>query len=42
HIGGLEGDKESLIDVLVKLETSYGELSWSWYAAAKKEEQGTM
>ncbi|GJS84270.1 ribonuclease H-like domain-containing protein [Tanacetum coccineum] len=35
-------DVEKLEDVLFNLETSYGELSWSWYAAAKKEEQGTM
>ncbi|GJZ98223.1 putative reverse transcriptase domain-containing protein [Tanacetum coccineum] len=28
-------DVEKLEDVLFKLETSYGELFWSWYAAAK-------
>ncbi|GKB38932.1 hypothetical protein Tco_0883874 [Tanacetum coccineum] len=26
HVGGLEDDEEGLLDVLVKLETSYGEL----------------
>ncbi|GKE66046.1 hypothetical protein Tco_1520207, partial [Tanacetum coccineum] len=26
HVGGLEYDEEGLLDVLVKLETSYGEL----------------
>ncbi|GJT55406.1 hypothetical protein Tco_0990460 [Tanacetum coccineum] len=26
HVGGLEDDEEGLVDVLVKLETSYGEL----------------
>ncbi|GKC23166.1 hypothetical protein Tco_1025316 [Tanacetum coccineum] len=42
HVGGLEGDEEGLEDVLFKLESSLDVLAWSWYVAAKKEEQGTM
>ncbi|GJU37881.1 hypothetical protein Tco_1186235 [Tanacetum coccineum] len=42
HVGGLEGDEEGLEDVLFKLESSLDVLAWSWYAAAKKEEQGTI
>ncbi|GJV14832.1 hypothetical protein Tco_1360155 [Tanacetum coccineum] len=36
HVGGLEDDEEGLVDVLVKLETSYGELDGPCDAAAMK------
>ncbi|GKE80672.1 hypothetical protein Tco_1550672, partial [Tanacetum coccineum] len=39
---GLEDDEEGLLDVLVKLETSFGKLDGPCDAAAKKGEQGTM
>ncbi|GJY05448.1 hypothetical protein Tco_0371388 [Tanacetum coccineum] len=34
HIGGLEGDEEGLVDVLVKLETSFDEVFTPFDAAA--------
>ncbi|GJV34409.1 hypothetical protein Tco_1394809 [Tanacetum coccineum] len=34
HIGGLEGDEEGLVDVLVKLETSFDEVFTTFDAAA--------
>ncbi|GKA72675.1 hypothetical protein Tco_0778891 [Tanacetum coccineum] len=42
NIRDLEGDEEKLIDVVVKLETSFDVLSWSLYTAAKKKEKGMM
>ncbi|GJW31766.1 hypothetical protein Tco_0051798 [Tanacetum coccineum] len=38
HIGGLEGDEEGLVDVLVKLETSLDEVFTPCDAAARNEE----
>ncbi|GJT80124.1 hypothetical protein Tco_1054466, partial [Tanacetum coccineum] len=40
HVGSLEDDEEGLLDVLVKLETSFGELFCPCDAAAKQEEKG--
>ncbi|GJV50494.1 hypothetical protein Tco_1440706 [Tanacetum coccineum] len=36
HVGGIEDDEEGLLDVLVKLETSYGELDGPCDAVAMK------
>ncbi|GKA49234.1 hypothetical protein Tco_0742192, partial [Tanacetum coccineum] len=42
QVGIIEGDEEGLEDVMFKLESNLDVLAWSWYAAAKKEEQGTI
>ncbi|GKE92112.1 hypothetical protein Tco_1573207, partial [Tanacetum coccineum] len=36
HVVGLEDDEEGLVDVLVKLETSYGDLDGPCDAVAMK------